>query len=46
VRDRVKAIRSRDNPQVKALVKLAGSSRERRRTGTTLLEGERLVRAY
>jgi len=38
VRDRVKAIRSRDNPQVKALVKLAGSSRERRRTGTTLLE--------
>jgi TrmH family RNA methyltransferase len=46
VRDRVKAIRSRDNPQVKALIKLAGSSRERRRTGTTLLEGERLVRAY
>jgi TrmH family RNA methyltransferase len=42
----VKAIRSRSNPTVKALVKLAGSSRERRRTGTTLLEGERLVRAY
>jgi RNA methyltransferase, TrmH family len=42
----VKAIRSRSNPAVKALVKLAGSSRERRRTGSTLLEGERLVRAY
>ena len=42
----MKAIRSRNNPTVKALVKLAGSSRERRRTGTTLLEGERLVRAY
>jgi TrmH family RNA methyltransferase len=42
----VKAIRSRSNPAVKALVKLAGSSRERRRTGTTLLEGENLVRAY
>jgi len=42
----VKSIRSKDNPQVKALIKLAGSSRERRRTGTTLLEGEHLVRAY
>ena len=42
----MKAIRSRSNPTIKALVKLAGSSRERRRTGTTLLEGERLVRAY
>jgi len=42
----LKAIRSKSNPAVKALVKLAGSSRERRRTGTTLLEGERLVRAY
>src|SRR5262245_26508779 len=42
----LKAIRSRSNPEVKALVKLAGSSRERRRTGTTLLEGERLLRAY
>jgi TrmH family RNA methyltransferase len=46
VRDRVKALRSRDNPQVKGLIRLATSSRERRRTGTTLLEGERLVRAY
>ena len=44
--ERVKSIRSRDNPQVKALVKLAGSSRERRRTGSTLLEGDHLVRAY
>jgi TrmH family RNA methyltransferase len=41
-----KLIQSRDNPRVKALLKLAGSSRERRSTGTTLLEGERLVRAY
>ena len=42
----MKSIQSRDNPQVKALIKLAGSSRERRRTGTTILEGEHLVRAY
>jgi len=42
----LKLIRSRDNPQVKALIKLAGSSRVRRETGTTLLEGEHLVRAY
>ena len=42
----MKSIHSKDNPQVKALIKLAGSSRERRRTGSTLLEGEHLVRAY
>ena len=42
----MKSIRSRDNPQVKALIRLAGSSRERRRTGSTILEGEHLVRAY
>ena len=42
----MKLVRSRDNPQVKALVKLASSSRERRETGRTLLEGEHLVRAY
>ena len=42
----MKSIQSKDNPQIKALIKLAGSSRERRRTGTTLLEGEHLVRAY
>jgi TrmH family RNA methyltransferase len=42
----VKSLRSRDNPQVKALIRLSGSSRERRRTATTILEGEHLVRAY
>jgi TrmH family RNA methyltransferase len=42
----LKLIRSRDNPQVKALAKLASSSRERRETGATLLEGEHLVQAY
>lgn len=42
----LKRIDSRDNAQVKALVKLAASSAERRRTGTTLIEGERLVGAY
>jgi RNA methyltransferase, TrmH family len=42
----MKLIKSRDNPQIKALVKLAASSQERRRTGHTLLEGERLVRAF
>ena len=46
MRPGLKLIRSRDNPQVKALIKLAGSSRVRRETGTTLLEGEHLVRAY
>jgi TrmH family RNA methyltransferase len=42
----VKLIRSRDNPQFKALARLASSSRERRETGSTLIEGEHLVRAY
>jgi len=42
----VKLIQSRGNPQLKTLLKLASSSRERRSTGTTLLEGERLIRAY
>ena len=46
MRPGLKFIHSRENPQVKALIKLVGSSRERRRSGTTLLEGERLVRAY
>src|SRR5712671_2847747 len=46
LRHRVKSIRSRDNPQVKALIRLAASSRERRRTGSTILEGEHLLRAY
>ena len=42
----MKSIRSRNNPQVKALIRLASSSRERRSTGCTMLEGEHLVRAY
>jgi TrmH family RNA methyltransferase len=46
MRDRVKVIQSRENPQFKALVKLASSSRERRRAGSTIIEGEHLVRAY
>lgn len=43
---RIRSIRSRDNPRVKALIKLAGSSRERRTTASTLLEGDHLVRAF
>jgi TrmH family RNA methyltransferase len=39
-------IRSRDNPQVKRLLRLATSSRERRETGTTILDGEHLVQAF
>lgn len=46
MRDRLKRIESRDNAQVKALLKLSASAAERRRTGTTLIEGERLVGAY
>jgi TrmH family RNA methyltransferase len=42
----VKSIHSKDNAQLKALIRLATSSRERRRTGSTILEGEHLVRAY
>jgi TrmH family RNA methyltransferase len=42
----MRLIQSRDNPQFKALVKLASSSRERRRAGSTIIEGEHLVRAY
>lgn len=39
-------IHSRDNPQVKALLKLARSSREQRASGTTILDGERLIEAF
>jgi len=39
-------VRSRDNAQVKQLLRLATSSRERRRTGATLLDGAHLVDAY
>jgi len=42
----VKLVRSRDNPQVKALIGLASSSRERRRSGMTVIEGEHLVQAF
>jgi TrmH family RNA methyltransferase len=42
----VKTIHSRGNPQFKALVRLASSSRERRKTDGTIIEGEHLVRAY
>ena len=39
-------IRSRANAQVKRLLRLAASSRERRETGTTILDGAHLVDAY
>jgi TrmH family RNA methyltransferase len=39
-------IRSRENAQVKRLLRLATSSRERRETGTTILDGAHLVEAY
>lgn len=39
-------IRSRDNPIAKALIGLAHSSRERKKTGRTMLEGAHLVDAY
>ena len=39
-------IRSRDNPFVKQLVALAHSSRERRKSGLTVLDGIHLVRAF
>jgi RNA methyltransferase, TrmH family len=39
-------ITSRDNVQYKALRKLAGSGRERRKSGLTLLEGLHLIEAW
>ncbi len=39
-------IRSRDNPQYKLLNKLATSSRERRQSKMTLLDGEKLIVSY
>jgi TrmH family RNA methyltransferase len=39
-------ITSRDNPLFKRLKKIAESSRERRETRTTLLDGEHLLEAY
>lgn len=42
----MRTIRSRDNPLLKQLTKLSGSSRERRQSGTTILDGEHLIEAY
>jgi TrmH family RNA methyltransferase len=42
----MKTITSRDNPQYKELVKLAGSSQARRKSGRTLLDGVHLCQAY
>lgn len=42
----MKHLSSRDNPFFKELGKLAGSSRQRRKTGQTLLDGAHLVQAY
>lgn len=41
-----RAITSRSNPLFKSLVKLAHSARERRKNGTTLLDGVHLIEAY
>ena len=41
----VKHISSHDNPLFKELLKLAGSSRQRKKTGQTLLDGIHLVQA-
>ena len=42
----MKTIRSRDNTFVKQLIALAHSSRERKKSGLTVLDGIHLVRAY
>jgi TrmH family RNA methyltransferase len=42
----VKHITSTENPQYRALLKLAQSSRERRKAGMSLLDGVHLVAAY
>lgn len=42
----MKTITSRDNAQYKELVKLAGSSQARRKSGRTLLDGVHLCQAY
>ena len=39
-------VSSRDNPRLKAVVRLIASSRERRKEGRCVLEGENLVAAY
>lgn len=42
----MKHIQSRDNPFFKALKRLAQSGRERRQTGSTVLDGVHLIEAY
>lgn len=42
----MKLIQSRENPTFKQLKRLAGSGRERRKAGRTLLDGVHLVEAY
>lgn len=42
----MKHITSRDNPLFKELLKLAGSSRQRKKAGQTLLDGTHLIQAY
>jgi TrmH family RNA methyltransferase len=42
----VKVVHSRSNPLFKSLMKLKDSTRERRRTGSALLDGVHLVAAY
>jgi TrmH family RNA methyltransferase len=42
----MKSIRSRDNPFFRDMVKLAGSARQRKLSGQTLLDGAHLLKAY
>ena len=42
----MKLIRSRDNERIKMLGKLIASSRERRKQGATVLDGEHLLQAF
>ena len=42
----LRVIRSRDNTEVRRLLRLATSSRERRESGMTILDGAHLVEAY
>ena len=42
----MKILQSRNNPLLKHLIKLSGSSRERRLSSTAILDGEHLIEAY
>ncbi len=42
----MKTLSSRDNPQIKQLIALSQSSRDRKKAGLTVLDGEHLVTAY